>query len=73
MKISRKAITAIEKSEHAKRELTYQLKIHSTTLWRWLKVNEANGPLTEPDAVAIMKDVLDMSEEEILIGKKQVA
>lgn len=73
MKISRKAIKDISDSEHAKRELTYGLKIHSTTLWRWLKVNEDNGPLTKPNAVKIMTDVLDMTEEEILIGKKQVA
>lgn len=73
MKISRNALKGITDSEHAKRELTYGLKCHSTTLWRWMKINEKDGPLTKPEAVKIMMDVLDMSEEEILIGKKQVA
>lgn len=66
MKLTQKAIEAINSSSECKRELWYQLEISNSTLWRWVTANDKNGPLTTVKAIEIISQNTRLSQKEIL-------
>jgi len=69
MRLSQKAIVAINESTECRRELSYQLEKATTTIWRWITANDENGPLTTVKAIEIISETTNLSQDEILETK----
>ena len=69
MKLKPEIIERINGRSDVKRDLIKELKINRTTLWRFLKDNISNGPLTTYKALLIISKALAITPEDALIDE----
>lgn len=65
---------ALEAIKHKERlrlrnRLALELDVHFSSLERWLKENENDGPLTRASALKLIEEETGMAQEEILIDE----
>lgn len=66
MKLSDKAITAIESNNKVKARLALAFDKSGFTIERWISHNEVNGDLTKIASVQIITEETGLSEDEVL-------
>jgi transcriptional regulator with XRE-family HTH domain len=67
MKLKSEIIERINGRSDVKKDLLKELKITRSSLWRFLKDNISNGPLTTYKALLIISNALAITPEEALI------
>lgn len=69
MKLKPEIIERINGRSDVKKDLIKELKINRTSLWRFLKDNISNGPLTTYKVLLIISKALSITPEEALIDE----
>jgi ABC-type phosphate transport system ATPase subunit len=69
MKLKPEIIERINGRSDVKRDLLKEMKISRGSLWRFLKDNISNGPLTTYKALLIISNALAITPEEALIDE----
>lgn len=70
MKIKQEIIERLNGRLDLKRELCKALDADRIKLWRWIRENDENGPLTTVKAVQTISSGLSLPAEEILIEEQ---
>lgn len=71
MKLTQKVLLAIH-NPSVRRELTVALKCTDQTIIRYIKGNEDNGELTKAAALKVIREVTELSDQEILEAEEEV-
>lgn len=69
MKIKTEIIERINGRADIKRALIGAFNVSRASVWRFLKENETNGPLTTAAALKIISDGLNVSTDDILVAE----
>lgn len=66
MRLSQKGIEVINENSKIKKELCYKMDIVHTTLWRWMKENQDNGPMTSIKFIETLSNLTDINQEDLI-------
>lgn len=75
MKLSENAIETIKHKDHLRlrNRLALELDVHSSSVERWLKDNETDGPLTRASALKMIVEETGLLQDEILTNESAAA
>ena len=75
MKLSESAMETIKHKDHLRlrNRLALELNVHSSSVERWLKENEHDGPLTRASVLNMITEETGLTQEEILTSESAAA